>query len=102
MDNKSGQPIPTHAKRKPRLGIFWLATLATAIPLVILVAIAIFTSSGIVGGVGGGVAVVAFVAAIILIILGKRSVGAGILAGIGFGTLALVISCFAAVFTTGI
>jgi hypothetical protein len=98
MENKSEQPQPLPQPRKRRMSLFWAATLATAIPLALLITLAMLAGSAPLGWAAGGAAVAAFLIAIVLIIVGRREIASGILAGIGFGALALVATCFAAPF----
>ncbi len=99
MENKLEQPQPMPQPRKRRVSLFWAATLATAIPLALLIALAMLGGNALLGGIAGGAAVASFLTALVLIIIGKREIASGILAGIGFGALALVTTCFAAPFT---
>ncbi len=99
MEAKPEQSKPPAVPQERRMNSFWKSVLATAVPLAAAVAVSMAWSQSIVGRITAGVAgfgsLAAFVAAIVLAIVGRRQIAAGLLAGLGFGALSAVISCFA-------
>ena len=82
---------------------FWIALAATAVPITAFEVMALVLSgsrdTGVLGAIVFGLYAGGIIAAIVLAIVRRRRVSAGIFAGLGIGLVSLVVTCFAVVFT---